>query len=145
MFALSLQEAQLLRILAGLFGKDAVVPQMRVIAVCGGQIPDCGHLAEAQEWKPEELQAWAKNHRCLFTIVDPEDNPRLVVDLFSTTSDAIVARDMEHKKYLGPLLGVIGIPYVAIQPDELAEMLDPEGTLDIYSFFQAKVEQGGDE
>ena len=134
MEAMTLSEAQLYRVLTALFGRDQVVPQMSVMAVCGGTLPqscDCDDV---------ELDVWAKKNKCLFTIVDSDDNPKLVVEFFSGFEQAIDVKEEEHQRVLEPLLGAAGIRYVTISPSEFAEILDPGSSLDMVAFLRSKVD-----
>ena len=132
MINLSLNEAQLFRMLVGFFGRDHVVPQMSVTAVCGGKLPeDVSHNGN-------DLGDWARRNNCLFTIVDKDDAPRLVIEFASGFSDAIDAVEAEHQSYLRPILDAAGIHYVTISDAEFAEMTDPAGQLDLVSFLKAK-------
>ena len=75
---LSLQEAQLMRLLAGMFGADNVVAQMSVRAICGDNFTE------------EELrilpsgERWPREAVCLFTILDRNSDSRLVAELLMT-------------------------------------------------------------
>jgi len=132
MVTLALHEAQLFRLLSGLFGGERVMPHMRVIAVCGGELPP--------EISALEFVTWANNNRCLFTIVDADDKPVLVVEFFSGFTDFVDPTEAEHQRYLKPILAALGIRYVTISPAEFAEMLDPSSSLDLVSFLRDKVD-----
>jgi hypothetical protein len=134
MVNLSLQEAQLFRLLSGLFGGERVVPQMRVISVCGGELPVPASVDAAA------LRLWAESNRCLFTVVDADDNPRLVIEFFSGFERFIDPTEAEHQRYLPPPLEAAGIRYVTISPEEFSEILDPQSSLDLVAFLRDKVD-----
>jgi len=134
MIQLSMEEAQLFRLLSGLFGGERVVPHMRVISVCGGELPP------AATGTAEERVTWARNNRCLFTVVDADDNPRLVVEFFAGFSSFIDPTEEEHQRFLRPILAARGIPYVTITPSEFAEILDPGSSLDLVALLRDRVD-----
>jgi len=133
----SLQEAQLYRLLTGFFGKDQVIPRMTVLAACGGQLPVNGHKF------PSGTDQWAKVNRCLFTIVDQDDEPKLVVEFFSGLHQAIDIVEEEHQRYLPPILKAAGVTYITFSDDEFAELISPDSDWDFYSFLKAKLENVG--
>ena len=125
MIDFSLDEAQLYRMLANFFGPDRVVPKMRVIAVCGGELPNCS----------QDQQSWAKANECLFTVVDQSDNPKMVVEFMDRIEEPFDVNQLEHRQLLEPILQTAGITYVTISSEEFAEMTSPDGNLDLFSFF----------
>lgn len=133
----TLVEAQLYRLLAGFFGRDQVIPRMTVLAVCGGELPVNGHEL------PTGAAEWAKTNRCLFTIVDHDDEPRLVVEFFSGLHDSIDIDEEEHQRILAPILKAAKITYITLSNDEFSELLDPESSSDMYAFLKAKLENIG--
>lgn len=136
MLDFTLAEAQLFRLLAGFFGKERVVPRMSVLAACGGELP-----AELPQLGIDSGQ-WARSNTCLFTIVDEDDNPKLVVEFFSGFADSVDVTEVEHQRYLMPILEAAGVLYITFSDDEFAEITDPRSSLDFFSLLQAKV---GDE
>jgi len=135
---LSLIEVQLYHLLTAFFGRENVVPNMRVIAICGGELPS--QVRDASSVTGVKMLDWAKANRGLFTIVDGQDLPRMVVEFFSSTAQALEVRELEHQQFLRPILQAAGVRYVTISEGELAEMLDPRGSLDLYSFLEAQVD-----
>lgn len=138
---MSLREAQLFRILSGFFGRDQVIPKMSVMAVCGGELPDPlpeSLVAQLPRGSAFNLERWARSNTCLFTIVDQEDSPKLVVEFFSGFERGIDATEEEHQRLLGPLLSRRQIPYVTISDQEIGDLLDPAGSLDFCTFLEAK-------
>ena len=137
MVALTLPEAQLFRLLVDFFGREHVVPQMSVLAVCGGSLPETSLGSNGA------VSEWAKRSKCLFTIVDEHDAPCMVIEFFSGFENSIDVREEEHQRLLTPLLKASGIRYVTISPAEFSEMLDPHSSLDLFNFLKSKVEQDG--
>ena len=132
-------EALLFRMLSSFFGGERVIPKMSVLAVCGGELPGVA-FPEVQMPFGFDLRSWAKQSKCLFTVVDGDDNPKLVVEFFSGFSDYVSNHEVEHQRYLKPLLGKLGIAYVTISTDEFDEVLDPDSSLDFCSLLHSKVE-----
>lgn len=131
MLDFSLLEAQLFRLLVGFFGRDHVVPRMRVIAVCGGEL---------NKEFAAPVRAWAESNSCLFTVVDRDDTPKLVVEFFEGFDEFVDAREEEHQRLLPRLLESAGIRYVTFSEAELSEVMDPEGGVDFYHLLRSKFE-----
>lgn len=127
-----LHEAQLFNLLASFFGRERVIPNMSVMSVCGGSLPEGLK-------NPAELTSWAKSNKCLFTIVDGDDTPKLVVEFFSGFEKSIVPKEEEHQRYLTQLLPAAGVRYITISDEEFSELLDPRGSLDLFALLEEKV------
>jgi hypothetical protein len=127
MISMSLQEAQLFRMLEGLFGRDRVVWNMSTRSVCGGEYPTCGDEPAAA------VARWAEAAGCMFTVVDADDSPKMVVELALDLSQPIDVALLERQQHLPKLLEQQGVQYVLIKQDEFAEILDPQGSLDLVS------------
>jgi len=125
MAEMSLNEAQLFRLLVGFFGKDRVLFSMSVRAVCGGDLSSLSYTLD------EETRAWAERNRCLFTVVDAEDDPRMVVEFEPDFSNFIEVDQLERKSRLPALLKASGVQYLTITGEEMGEILDPNGTIDL--------------
>lgn len=138
MISISHNEAQLFRMLVGFFGEDRVVPQMSVNCVCGGALPS--EILRQER----DLESWAHNCKCLFTIVDPQDNPKLVIEFMSDFKEIIDLKELEHRQYLPRVLGAAGVHYITISPAEFSEMLNPNSSLDIFTLLKAKFEDSLD-
>lgn len=139
MIDLSLNEAQLLRLLTRFFGRERVIPCMSVLSVCGGTLsPDleCAELGMSREG----LESWARKNSCLFTIVDDDANPCMVLEMRTAPEGVIDVTELEHCRYLTPLLAHQRIHYVVMTEDELAEILDPDASLDMFSFLRDKID-----
>ncbi len=138
MINLSMREAQLFRMLSGFFGRDQVILRMSVMAVCGGELPDPLPEAIAAQLKNFDLHQWAKNSTCLFTIVDQQDMPRMVIEFFSGFKDSVDAHEEEHQRLLAPLLSKRHITYVTISDQDFADLTDPTSNLDFCTYLEAK-------
>lgn len=130
---LRLNEAQLLRHLMSFFGAERVVVNMSVLAVCGGELP------AAISNRMPQLGNWAKRNHCLFTIVNSEDEPRMVVEFRSDHDGAIDALETEHQAYLSPILHEAKIRYITFSQDEFVEVLQPDGRYDFFTLLRSKV------
>lgn len=130
---MTLREAILYRILADLFGQERVIFAMSALAVCGGELPKEANLIDT------EINSWAKKNKCLFTIVDHEDEPRMVVEFFSGFSSHIENTEVEHQKFLKPLLTHVGVTYVTLSEDEFNEAISPESTVDFCTLLHDKI------
>lgn len=129
-------EAQLFRLLAGFFGRDQVMFRMSVLSICGGELPGKVDLGTTR--KDFDLKSWARSSTCLFTIIDPECNPRMVVEFFAGFERSVDATEVEHERYLKPILQAAKIPYVTISGEEFEELLDPNSSLDFCTFLEHK-------
>ena len=118
---MSLDEAQLFRLLVGFFGKDRVLFSMSVRSVCGGD------LSALPEKLDDETRAWAERSRCLFTVVDDDDAPKMVVEFEPDFSSYIEVEQLERKSRLPSLLKANGVQYLTITGKEMGEILDPNG------------------
>jgi len=125
MAEMSLNEAQLFRLLVGFFGQDRVLFSMSVRAVCGGDLATLSHLLD------DETKAWAERNRCLFTVVDAEDDPKIVVEFEPDFSNFIEVDQLERKSRLPALLKASGVQYLTITGEEMGEILNPNGTIDL--------------
>lgn len=126
----NLEEAQLFRILVSFFGPDRVVPRMSVMAICGGALP---------EKFASVLSGWARTTNCLFTIINDQDNPKVVFEFFGGLSEAIDVQELEHQQHLPDLFAAQGIQYISISKEEFADLTSPGG-ISFFHFLQAKVD-----
>jgi hypothetical protein len=139
MIEMSLHEAQLFRMLESFFGRDRVVWNMSVRSVCGGEYPQ-----DAPESK-ESIASWAEVAGCLFTVVDEDDNPKMVVEFESDLSQVIDLAQLDRQQRLPKLLEQRGVQYIVVTRDEFAEILDPNGSLDLISVLQDRLGLDRDE
>jgi len=137
---MSLEEAQLFRMLSGLFGRDRVVWNMSVRAVCNG-VPS-GEVDVALG----QAEPWLERSGCLFTVVDGDDTPKMVVEFAPDFSRFIEVAQMERHQRLPALLEGHGIRYISISSVEFRDMTDPESSLDFVSFLKDKfgIDDSGD-
>lgn len=133
MVFLELREAQLFNMLSSFFGRDRVVPHMSVLSICGGEIP--AHNLPLNG----DVRSWAKSNKCLFTIVDAEDTPKMVVEFFSGFENSIDPTEEAHQRYLPVLLHAAGVRYVTISSHEFSEVLDSRGNMDFFALLESKV------
>jgi len=136
MLQLTLPEAQLFRMAGSFFGKDRVVLKMSVLCICGGELPK-----ELDSLRPDLLK-WAKSNTCFLTVIDHEANPRMVIEFFSGFEDSIDVTELEHQRFLKPILEAIGVSYVTISAEEFDALLSPTGNLDFFSLIRAKFSHG---
>lgn len=123
MIALSLEEAILLRILESLFGHGQVIPHMSLNAICGGD------NLEGEQYK---LQ-------CLFTVIDPADNPRLVIEFTGSTPNTIDLESYSRASIIEPVLAEHQIRYMVISGDDYSDLTHPGADREfIVHFFSEK-------
>jgi hypothetical protein len=134
MTEMSLDEAQLFRILGGFFGRERVVWNMSVRAVCGGEFSD----ANADF-------SWAEAATCLFTIVDEDDAPKMVVEFALNLKGTIDLQLLERQSRLPKLLESLGIRYIMLTASEFNEILDPGSSLDLVSLLEDRLGLMGDD
>lgn len=136
MSEMSLDEARLFRVLTSFFGVDRIVWSMSVRSVCGSS------LAPALAAQPAPPEGWCDRQRCLFTVVDGDDTPKLVMEFAPDFSDCIEVAQLERQQWLPQVLGACGVRYVTISAAELDEIVDPAGGLDLVAFLKDKIEGG---
>ena len=145
MLDLTQNEARLFRLLVDFFGKDSVLHNMSVMAVCGGTVPAALFTNPTHTQiignKEFDIREWSRLNKCLFTIVDPADNPKLVVEFFSGFDTFISNAEVEHQRYLRPILQSAGIRYVTLSDLEFSEILDPSSSFDFRAFLEAKLQE----
>jgi len=132
MVEMSLEEAQLFRMLGAFFGRERVVWNMSVRAVCGGDYPALD--GESQEGVAD----WAEVSACLFTIVDEDDNRKMVVEFAPNLSDCIEVKQLDRHERLPSLLLRRGVEYLSLSAEQFNEIVDPNGSLDLISILKDK-------
>jgi hypothetical protein len=75
----------------------------------------------------------------LFTIVDDDDTPKMVMEFAPDFTQFIEVEQLERQKRLPSLLGACGVQYITMSASELGELTDPDGTIDFVAFLQDKV------
>ena len=141
MIEMSLAESQLFRMLVSFFGKDTIVWNMSVKAVCGGDYPAIG------DQNPDQIAQWAESAHCLFTLVDQQDNPKMVIEFAPDYASFIELNQMERHQRLPGMLNMCGVQYISMSRNELEEMMDPSSSLDFISFLKDKfgIDDSGDD
>lgn len=130
MSEMSLAEAQLFGMLGAFFGRERIVWNMSVQTVCGGVYPKIpGETAES-------IADWAGVSACLFTVVDAEDNPKMVVEFAPDFAEFIEVKQMDRHQRLPQLLQACGIEYVSVTSREFQEIIDPKSSFDFVSLLK---------
>ena len=143
MVALDHNEAILFRLLASFFGKDRVIPHMSVMAICGGVLPqslDSSFSEEVQNDFHKSVLEWARESKCLFTVVNTQDVPKLVIEFVSGFSEVIDLKELNRQRCTRPLLQAADVPYITVSPQEFSEFTNPHSSLTFFSFLQSKFE-----
>ncbi len=112
---MTLDEAILFRILSSVFGQERVIPGMSLKALV-----------------PTE-----HNFVCLFTVVDDDDQPKLVVEFFLTNSVTIDVNEMERRVLVEKVLVQNGIRYITISEDDFFDIRGADSET-LINFFQDK-------
>jgi hypothetical protein len=106
---------------------------MSVRTVCGGVFPP--GVVDAQG----ATARWASVAGCLFTIVDQEDVPKMVVEFALDISECIDVQLLERQQELPKLLESCGIRYIVVTGEEFNEILDPQSSLDLASLLRDRL------
>jgi len=131
MVEMSLPEAQLFRMLVSFFGQERVLWRMSIKSVCGGRYP----VVKGSE--PDSV-AWADGDSCLFTVVDDNDEPKMVIEFAPDFSRYIEVDRLDRHRLLPLMLHACGVQYITLTAAEMGEMVDPSSSLDLVSFLKAK-------
>lgn len=142
---MELEEAQLFRMLTDLFGRDQVLFRMSALTVCGGQVNAVPRVLRDGFATASDLSQWAAGETCLFTIVDREDSPKLVVEFAEEFRDIVDPLLVEHHRILPTLLEEAGIRYVTILRAQLHAMLDPKTNYNLVMMLEGVFGDGGEE
>lgn len=147
MIEFSGHEAILFRLLVSFFGEDRVIPQMSIVAVCGGSMPESFEPAiragidhELRASGENSLCNWAKRRKCLFTIVNSRDRPCMVIEFAPQFMEIVDLYELQRRRLLEPILFAAGVPYVQIDSDEFFAMTEPGSGVSIFSVLKSKVE-----
>ncbi|MCB0336928.1 MAG: hypothetical protein KDD62_11510 [Bdellovibrionales bacterium] len=130
-------QAQLLRLLSEFFGDTNVIPQMSLAAV----FADCNEAAQ------EKLAAialartpdWSRTEKCLFTIVDTDGTPKLIVELFADDGNTVDLLLLDKQEQLEVLCREAQIHLAIFGYHELAQILDPSSGMSLLSCLSGKV------
>lgn len=112
---MTLEEAILFRILGSVFGKDNVIPGMRLKALV-----------------PTELE-----FSCLFTVVNEDNAPKLVVEFFLSDSSTIEVKEIERRALVESVLVQNGIKYITISETDFSDISGADSET-LINFFQDK-------
>lgn len=133
MIDLDNNEAILFRLLASFFGKERVIPQMSVLAACGGDLPQ-------GKFEDRDL-SFAKKKKCLFTVVNELDTPKLVVELGVDAKSSIDLSELDKQEQARPILTAAGVPYIILSKSELLFVTDPAAPGNWFHLLQSKFEE----
>ena len=133
MVELTLEQAQLLRVLHALFGRDRIVCKVSVNLVCDGALP-AEFLGNG-----EALQSWAKHYKCLFTVLNEAGSPKLVVEFNHEFEEALDVQNFEFKPLLEPILKAKQVHYVSISRKEFDALLQGADTLEFVRLLGTKI------
>jgi hypothetical protein len=136
---MEVKEAQLFRMLTAVFGEDQVIFGMSALAVSGGEVPE-SFPDEKEVRSRDELSGWARSTRCLFTVVDYGQNPRLVVDFSASSGEAIDLSLLESQAALPYFLQASGVKLVLLTTKDFQEILDPNSSLTLPKFLNLYLE-----
>lgn len=128
---MELEEAQLLRMLTNLFGRDQVVCRMSALAVCGGHVSVVPDALRGGFSDSVELSRWAAGESCLFTVVDADDMPKIVFEFAAEFHEVVDPIEEEHQRVLPTLLKQAGVQYIKINKRDFYAMLDPQVNFDL--------------
>ena len=134
------KEAILFRLLVAFFGEDRVVPHMSLIAVCGGSLPDSLDISSSADGTSGRVFDLARASKCLFTIVNRQDDPRMVIEFGADFDRAIDVRALERHRLMRPLLEAAGVPFVTVSQEEFSELTRPESEHGLLEFLKSKFE-----
>jgi hypothetical protein len=157
---MELHEAQLFRVLTSLFGEGKVFFDLSAALVCrSGKVQkssedspvaesldslDPVHASKLPEAHHPPVQ-WERLSNCLFTIIDHNDIPQLVVEFSASPQEYVDVEAMERQKELLAALSHYGVRYVVLTKKDLYDILDPTSALSGASFLLRKIEEQEDD
>ena len=127
---LELHEAQLLKLLQSFFGKDRVMPHLSVRMICAEFTSDIESVC------PASVAA----ERCLFTIIDEQSVPHLVLEFMPDRKLAIEVESLTRVEQIRSCLSAVGVRYLHFELEEFQELLDPDSGLSLVRLLQAKID-----
>jgi len=133
---LSAGEAQLFRQLMDVFGADRVLPHLPVSMICGQEYP------ESLQSAFPELADWARTSICLFTVIDGESSPKLVLDIFEGFEASIEIDQVERQRYLPDLFAALNVHYITLSPAELESCSTSGNKEKLCAILEQKIQQG---
>ncbi len=142
MIAIGSNEAILFRILVAFFGEDRVVPHMSLISVCGGTLPESLHQSVSEgihkDFKKNPA-VWAKESKCLFTIVNEADDPCMVIDFVGEFDLVIDADHFQRQRFIKPVLEAAGIQYVTFNQREFSDLTKQDNRVELVHLLGEKI------
>lgn len=125
-----------MRLLASLFGGERVVPHLKVRTVVG------------EAWRTRDdidlgvdLEQWTANNRCLFTVVDDADAPKLVVDLAPIGEGTVDLEALDRTRILKALCEMTNLIFITFSESEINEAATAKDLTDFRIFMEAKLEE----
>jgi len=137
MIDLTQKEVHLYKILVTLFGKENVIPRVTVKTVCE-------NLPDTASFFPKELEGV----QVLFTVVNDDDAPKLVVEFAPEISEVVDVYALEREKKIVHLLNACQIRYISINDLDYQDLIKFNKHRDfLVQFFQEKcgIDSDGDE
>lgn len=125
-------EAILFRLLCSFFGKDKVIPQMSIQCVCGEKLS-------------RQLAFCPKTTKCLFTVVNEDDTPCLIVELGIDLKDSLDIKELDKQQALSKLLPEAGIQYLVLSKSDFSFVTSPANPENWFLFLKDKFESASDE
>jgi len=127
-------EVILFKHLQGFFGFDNVIPHMRCLAI----------FESAKVSLPEVLdsnkEAMMERHRCLFTVVDNDDKPKVIFELSESDAVTIDLLHMNDKSIAEDLFQKVGIKHIAVSRQEIKEIGLPGSGYSMVDYLRDKLE-----
>lgn len=128
MIDLTQREVLLFKILISLFGKENVIPKMSLKAVCENSV----ETASLMNLEDAQLQL-------LFTVVNNDDVPKLVVEFAAETSKYVDLYSLEREKKVRQFLSSHSIRSIHISEGEYDDLIRSASDRDfVVKFFQDK-------
>jgi hypothetical protein len=132
---MDLNQATLFQLLTGFFGRDRVIYNMSALAACNGEIPINFTTAGSEVAESGfQVKQWAKEQPCLFTIVDENDDPKMVVEISDEDNP------IDENGLLRDLLESAGVLFFIISPTEIKALADSNGDNNLCSWLTLKLD-----
>jgi hypothetical protein len=133
MVHLEVHQAQLLRMLAALFGEDQLLVNLSLRMV----IDSCEDMQQAvREGVCSAAGSPVLDTKCLFTIVNGNDRPQLVVDFSGFGESYIDAAALKQNEAIERVLAEAGIKCLFIHPKDFQAILDKDAETTLVSVLQ---------
>jgi hypothetical protein len=140
MINLDLRQAQLFRMLSTLFGEEQVLPNLSlrmILGSCEGVDVSIFSAEGVSDSAPAVIPTKADlDRRCLFTVLDDQDKPRVVVD-FSGFGDSFIDADaLKRHEVIQRVLGSVGLKFLLIHPKDFESILDRDSETTLVGVLQ---------